>query len=82
MRKKAVRNAAYASTASTNLGDSVASRNRNMKEMSFKKKETVNIPKGKGRIERITQGKMRMSKRQPGKGKKILKGVSSFLARG
>lgn len=53
--------------AHTNLGESMASRNRNMKEKSFKKKETVNIEKGKGRTKRITQGKMSVSNTQPGR---------------
>lgn len=47
MRENEVRNAAYATTGGTNLGEPMASRNRNMKEKSFKKKETVNIEKGK-----------------------------------
>lgn len=54
MREKKVGNAAYATMAGTNLGESVASRNRNMKKKSFKKKETVNVKKGKGRTKRIT----------------------------
>lgn len=76
MREKEVRNAAYATTAGTNLGESEASRNRNMKEKPFKKKEAVNIEKGKeavniekgkGRTKRITQGKMSVSNIQPGR---------------
>ena len=51
----------------TNLSESVASRNRNMEEKSFKKKETVNIEKGKGRTKTITQGKMNVSNTQPGR---------------
>lgn len=67
MREKEVRNAAYATMAGTNLGESVASRNRSMKEKSFKKKETVNIEKRKGRTKRMTQGKMSVSNTQPGR---------------
>lgn len=67
VREKEVRNAAYATMAGRNLGESVAPRNRNMKERSLKKKETVNIEKGKGRTKRLTQGKMSVSNTEHGR---------------
>jgi len=67
MREKEVGNAAYATTAGTNLRESVAPRDRNTKEKSFQKKETINIERGKGRTKHITQGKMSVSNTQPGR---------------